>query len=117
MILLFINLGSLELLIIIISFIILPLISYWKIFNKAEQPGWAAIIPIYNLYILTKIVNKPWWWLLLCLIPIVGLIWRIWILNLMVKKFGQTEGFTIGIVLLSFIFLPILAFGDSKFTK
>ena len=49
-------------------------------------------------------------------IPYAGLIWSIWATNLLVKKFGKDEGFTIGIIFLPFIFFPILAFGSSKFS-
>ena len=94
MTLLFLGLGGAELIlisIILIPFFIIPIASYWKIFEKAEQPGWAALIPIYNLIILMKIINKPWWWALLCIIPYLGIIWIIWSNNLMVKRFGKTE--------------------------
>ena len=85
-------------------------ISLWKIFEKAGQEGWKAIIPIYNLYILTIIVGKPWWWMLLMCIPYVGMIWGIWITNLLSKSFGKSEGFTVGLIFLGIIFYPILAF-------
>lgn len=114
------NLGSTEVILIffvLIPFLILPIISLWRIFEKAGEPGWAAIIPIYNLVILMNIAGKPWWWGLLACIPYIGLIFSIWGTNLIVKQFGKTEGFTVGIVLLPFIFLPLLAFGEAKFTK
>jgi hypothetical protein len=102
---------------ILIIFIIIPLISLWKLYEKAEQPGWAAIVPFYNLIILMKIIDKPWWWALLCMIPYLGAIWGIWSTNLLVKRFGKSEGFTIGVLFLGFIFLPMLAFGDSRYIK
>jgi hypothetical protein len=120
MTLLFLGIGGQELIvlsIILIPIFIIPIASYWKIFKKAEQPGWAALIPIYNLIILMKIIDKPWWWALLCFIPYLNLIWIIWSTNLMVKRFGKTEAFTIGVVLLPPIFLPILAFGNSRYIK
>ena len=112
--------GTPELIVIfmiLIPFFLIPIISYWKIFEKADQPGWAAIIPIYNFVILMKIIDKPSWWAFLCIIPYFGLIWIIWSNNLLVKRFGKTEAFTIGILLLPFIFLPILAFSESKYIK
>jgi hypothetical protein len=120
MTLLFLGLGGTELIlisIILVSFFIIPIASYWKIFEKAEQAGWAALIPIYNLIILMKIIDRPWWWALLCIIPYLGIIWIIWSNNLLAKRFGKTEAFTIGIVLLAPIFLPILAFGNTKYIK
>jgi hypothetical protein len=64
-----------------------------------------------------KIINKPWWWALLCIIPFLGIIWYIWSINLLVKRFGETEAFTVCVVLLAPVFLPILAFGNFKYSK
>ncbi len=95
--------------------ILIIIISQYKLFKKASQPGWAAFVPLYNIIIWLRIINKPWWWLLLMFIPYAGLIWSIWATNLLCKKFGKNEGFTIGIIFLPFIFFPILAFGSSRF--
>jgi len=89
--------------------------AMWKVFTKAGQPGWAAIIPIYNIYILTKIGGKPGYWTLLCLIPLVNYIFVVWLYNMVSKSFGKDEGFTVGLVLLGIVFWPILGFGDSKY--
>ena len=94
---------------------IIELVALWKIFEKAGQAGWKAIIPIYNAYILLKIVGKPGWWLILFLIPVVNLIFVIWTYNMLSKSFGKDEAFTAGIVLLGFIFLPRLGFGSAKY--
>lgn len=95
--------------------VIFLLISFWKVFEKAGQPGWKAIIPVYNLYILLKIVGKPGWWLILFFIPLVNLVFLVWTYNMLSKSFGKDEGFTVGLVLIGFIFLPILAFGSAKY--
>jgi len=95
-----------------VAIIVLMIVSMWKVFEKAGEPGWASIIPIYNLITLLKIVGKPWWWLFLMCIPVLNIIWLIWTFNLLSKSFGQSEGFTVGLVLLGIIFFPILAFGD-----
>ena len=87
----------------------------WKIYQKAGQPGWAAIIPIYNIYILTKITGKPGYWTILCLIPLVNIVFAVWLTNMLSKSFGKDEGFTIGLLLLGIIFYPILAFGSAKY--
>jgi hypothetical protein len=94
---------------------VLVIISFWKIFEKAGKKGWESIIPIYNILMLLEIIGKPWWWILLFLIPGVNLIFGIWMFNLLSISFGKTEGFTVGLVLLPFIFLPILAFGDDQY--
>lgn len=82
----------------------------WKIYEKAGQPGWACIIPIYSFIVRMKIIGKPWWWLLLLCIPVVNIVILIWSINLLSKSFGKSEGFTVGLIFLGFIFYPILAF-------
>lgn len=96
--------------------VILQIIGLWKVFEKAGKPGWAAIIPIYNAIVLLQVVGRPWWYLLLLLIPCANIVFMIWgiilINNLLSKSFGQGVGFTLGLIFLSFIFVPILGFGD-----
>jgi hypothetical protein len=94
---------------------IFMLVAIWKVFTKAGQPGWACIIPIYNLYVLTQIAGKPGWWVLLFFIPIVNLIISIIVYIGVANNFGKGAGFGIGLVFLSIIFFPILAFGNAKF--
>ncbi len=98
-----------------VALIIFLIVAMWKVFEKAGQPGWAAIIPIYNWYIMTKIGGKPGWWVLMFLIPGVNLIFIIWLYNMISKSFGKEEGFTVGLVLLGIIFWPILGFGSAKY--
>ena len=94
---------------------IINIAAHWRIYQKAGKPGWASIIPIYNVLILLEIVGKPWYWLLLMLIPGVNLVLGIWMTNLLSKSFGQNEGFTIGLILLSPIFYPILGFSNMEY--
>ena len=89
--------------------------SLWKVFTKAGQPGWACLIPIYNIYIMCKIAGKPGWWLLLMLIPFVNFIIAIMLCIAIAEKFGKGTGFGIGLALLGIIFFPILAFGDARY--
>lgn len=94
---------------------LLLIIAQWRVYEKAGQPGWAAIIPIYNTIVLLQIVGKPWWWILLLLIPGVNIVFAIWMINLLSKSFGKGEGFTVGMIFLPFIFYPVLGFGDAKY--
>jgi hypothetical protein len=103
------------LVIIYVAILLLVLASMWAIFAKAGKPGWAAFIPIYNLIVLLEIVGKPWWWLFLMVIPLLNVVFAVWTYNLLSKSFGKSEGFTVGLILLSIIFLPILAFGDAQY--
>jgi len=101
--------------IISLAICILVLVSMWKIFEKAGRQGWEGIIPIYNLYVLILIINKPIWWVIMFFIPLVNIVFAFLTFIELAKKFGQGAGFGIGLTLLSFIFLPILAFGDAKY--
>ena len=101
--------------IIYFAVIALLIASMWVVFAKAGKPGWAALIPIYNIIILLEIVGKPWWWLFLMVLPVFNIIFSVWTYNLLSKSFGKSEGFTVGLLLLSFIFMPILAFGDAEY--
>jgi Family of unknown function (DUF5684) len=101
--------------VIILAVVIFLIAAMWKIYEKAGQPGWAAIVPFYNLYVMLKIVGKPGWWLIMFLIPIVNYVFLIWTYNMLSKSFGKEEGFTVGLVLLGIIFFPILGFGSAKY--
>ena len=97
--------------------ILFMIVSMWKVFVKAGKPGWACIVPIYNIIVLLDIAGKPLWWIILCLIPFVNFIVIILIYVGVAKNFGKGVGFAIGLVLLGIIFFPILAFGDAKYNK
>jgi len=98
-----------------LAVMVLIIASWWKIFTKAGKPGWAAIVPIYNLIVILEIVGKPVWWFILLLVPIVNLFVLIYVLHLLSKSFGKDVGMTIVLVLFGFIGFPLLAFGDAKY--
>ena len=102
--------------VIYIGIIALMIASQWKVFTKAGQPGWACLIPIYNLYVMIQIAKKPGWWLaIILLVPIVNIIFLIMLINEIAKAFGKDAGFTVGLLFLGIIFWPILAFGDAEY--
>ena len=101
--------------IVYLAIIILMIAAMWKIFTKAGKPGWAAIIPIYNTIVLLEVVGKPIWWFLLMFIPFVNFIILIIVDLELAKKFGQSTGFAIGLILLAPIFYPILGFGSARY--
>ena len=90
---------------------ILKIVSLWKIFKKAGKPGWASIVPIYNIYIMCEIAEKEWWYILLLCVPFVNIYVMIVLYNGMAKKFGKSGGFVVGMILLPVVFFPMLAFG------
>lgn len=100
--------------IIYLAIVVAVIAGFWKAFEKAGAPGWAAIIPIYNIYILTKMADRPGWWVILALIPLVNIVVLIIMSMTIATKFGKSEGFGWGLALLSFIFWPIVGFGDAQ---
>ncbi len=103
------------LLIPILVISVISIVGQWKVYTKAGKPGWACIVPIYNLIVLLEIVGKPVWWIFLFLIPCVNIIFIVWTINLLSKSFGQGAGFTIGLFILGFIFWPLLGFGNYQY--
>ena len=104
------------LLIVCIHIMVIRTVALWFIFRKADEPGWAAIIPVYNILIVIKVAGKPWWYILLLLLPIVNIIIAILILNGLSKSFGKGGWFTVGLFFLRMIFLPILGFGKAVYS-
>jgi hypothetical protein len=94
---------------------ILMIAALWVIFSKAERPGWAALIPIYNTLQMIWMVGRPWWWILLLLVPFLNVVIGIILLNDLSTSFGHGVGFTLGLIFLSPIFFLILAFGSSQY--
>jgi hypothetical protein len=91
------------------------IIAAWKIYSKAGKPGWAIFIPIYNLIVYLEIVGKPWWWIFLLMIPFVNIVLCIILIHKLSLSFGKDAGFTVGLLFLSWLFYPILAFGSAKY--
>lgn len=103
--------------------VIITLASLWKVFTKAGKPGWAAIIPFYNLVVVLDIINKPRWWVLLFIFfsfigqvgTALSVILGIYVLFKLAEAFGRGTLFTIGLYVLPFIFFPILAWGKAEY--
>lgn len=91
------------------------IVGMWKTFEKAGKPGWAAIVPIYNLIVLLEIVGKPLWWIILMLIPLVNIIIAIMLCHQLSLSFGQGIGMTLLLIFLPFIGWLMLGFGDARY--
>ena len=97
-------------------FAVLAIAGLWKTFQKAGQPGWAAIIPIYNIYGILKVAGRPGWWLILYFIPLVNLITHLIVSVDVAKAFGKSDIFGIvGLWLFSAIGYLMLGFGDATY--
>ena len=101
--------------VVVIAIALVVLAGMWKAFEKAGQPGWGAIIPIYNFYLMLKIGGKPWWWLLLLLVPLVNLFVIIAMYIGIARNFGHGVLFGLGLTFLGFIFWPVLGFNDDQY--
>jgi Family of unknown function (DUF5684) len=99
------------------AIILFMIVSIWKVFVKAGKPGWASIIPIYNIIVMLDIAGKPLWWIILCLIPFVNFVIIILVYVALAKAFGKGVGFALGLIFLGIIFFPILGFGSATYTK
>ena len=100
---------------LILAWFVLLLVAGWKVYAKAGQHGWVALIPIINVLGLLKIVHRPWWWILLMLIPFVNfVIWIILMVDL-AKAFGHGVGMTLLLVILTGIGYLVLGFGSSQY--
>ncbi len=108
--------GGSGLFLIFLVVIVFYVAAFGKLFAKAGEPWWGAIVPIYNLYLYCKIAGRPEWWLILFFIPLVNIVIGLIVAMDVAKAFGKSSGFGIGLWLLSFIFVPVLAFGSAQYT-
>jgi hypothetical protein len=97
------------------AMLLLLVAAWWRIFEKAGEPGWAAIVPVYNCLVVLKIAGKPMWWILLMLIPLVGFVFGLIVVVSIAKRFGKGGGFALGMIFLFPIFYPLLAWGDAQY--
>lgn len=100
---------------VILVLMLFLVICNWRIFSKAGKPGWAALIPFYNNYTLFSMLYGNGWWFLACLIPFVGIVVSIISVIDLAKAFGKSGGFAAGLIFLSVIFYPMLAFGSARY--
>ena len=101
--------------IIYLAIIVFLVAANWRIFTKAGEAGWKSIIPIWNIIVLLRIIGRPWWWIFLFLIPLVGFVIAVIMCIDLAKSFGKGGGFAVGLILLGIIFFPILGFGSATY--
>ncbi len=108
-------LGTYAILVLVIA--VIMIVANWKIYTKAGKPGWASLVPFYNMYVMYEIAGMNGWMFLLTFIPIVNIVIQIMLYLNLAKKFGKSTGFAIGLILLNPIFLLLLAFGNAEYNK
>ena len=103
-------------LILYLAFAIFEIVALWKLYSKAGQPGWAILIPIYDLIVLFKIVKMEWWHVLILLfVPLAACVYGIILPFKLAKVFGKGTGFGVLTLFFSAVTIPILAFGSAKY--
>jgi len=103
--------------IVALAITVFEIAACWRVFAKAGKPGWAAIVPFYNLYMLLKIAGRPGWWLLLLVVPVLNVVVSAIVFVDVARSFGRGTGFGIvGLWLFGFVGFPILGFGDARYS-
>jgi len=96
------------------AIILLVIVPLWIVFTKAGKPGWAAIVPVYNMIVMLEISGQPLWWIFLYFVPFVNLIIAVIVTVRIAEAFGKGAAFAVGMIFLPFVFYPILAFGSAQ---
>ena len=109
--------GPLALVAALVPLAVLGLViaGLWKVFTKAGKPGWAALIPIYNVIVLLQIAERPAWWVVLLIVPLVNLVVTIVVAFDIARNFGKGTGFALGLAFLGFICYPLLGFSNARY--
>lgn len=103
--------------VVVLAIAIIMIVANWKIFTKAGKPGWASIVPIYNMYVTFQVAGMNGWMFLLLFVPLVNIVVQIMLCLNLAKAFGKSTGFGIGLIFLNPIFLLILAFGNAEYSN
>jgi len=91
-------------------------IGWWRVFPKAGQPAWAAVVPLYNIYVLVVgVARLSLLWFILVLIPGVQIIAAIMVNVEVARRFGRSEAFGLGLAIMGPVFYPILGFGRARY--
>lgn len=100
----------------VIAFSVLIIAGTWMAFEKAGEPGWASLVPVYNHVVMLKIAGRPLWWILpIVFIPCVNIIFMVIMMIDFAKAFGKDEMFGVGLAFLPVVFFPILGFGKAQY--
>lgn len=108
-------LGGGVLIFVYLAWIVIYLVSMWKLFTKMGQPGWVGIIPLLNAYGIYKLAGRDWWWVILLLIPCINIVALWFLASDTAKLFGKEIGWTILLFIFPGIGHIILAFGGSQY--
>jgi hypothetical protein len=102
---------------VVVGIALFTIVSYWKLFEKARRPRWAAIVPIYGAVVLLRLVGKPSWWVVPLLVPIINLVTYLFLCPALARSFGKGNRFAVGLIFVHVVFLAILAFGRAEYVR
>ncbi|MFB6296405.1 MAG: DUF5684 domain-containing protein [Halobacteriales archaeon] len=91
------------------------LAGVWKTFRKANYPGWAAVVPIYNVYVMLEIGDEEWWWVLVLFVPVLNIYAAYRAVAGVSEAFDRGTGFALGLLVAGFVFWPLLGFGGYSY--
>ncbi len=90
-------------------------IGAWCVFAKAGQPGWGALVPIYNIVVGCRVAGRPGWWAVFWILPVVNLVFALIVCLGTARNFGRSARFALGLMFLPFVFMPVLGFSKARF--
>lgn len=90
-------------------------IAEWRLFKKANKPGWAVIVPFYNTWVEYEIICGRGTAMFRLLIPFYNIYWWIKSMVKLAHAYGKSTGFGVGLIFLPVIFLCILGFGKNEY--
>jgi hypothetical protein len=102
--------------IVYLAILVLMVVSLWKVFAKAGLPGWGVLVPFYNLYLMVKLAGRPGWWTILLFVPLANIVVDVVLCVETARRFGKGTGFGVGLFFLPFVFFPMLAFGEARYS-
>ena len=99
----------------LLAVIALTIASIWRIFSKAGEAGWKALIPVYGAVVFNRILGRPGWWVLLLFVPVVNVVISLIECADLARVFGKGIGYALGLIVLGPVFLMMLAFGPASY--
>ena len=100
---------------VFLVFVVPTVAGMWKLFEKAGKPGWASLVPFYNIFVLNEVARKEIIWFVLALVPCIQILALILICIDVAKNFGKDPAYGVGLALLPFVFFPLLGFSDARY--
>lgn len=97
------------------AFLVFLIAAQWTVYAKARQPGWAVLVPIYGQIVMARVAGMPWWVGLLLFVPLINVLAFFALSMSIARRFGRGPLFGLGLTFAGPIFMPILAFGGSRF--